>query len=156
MWIDQRGSEILPRGECLRLVAVAAREGQVGRLGISRPGAPLVLPISFGYVADGVLVNLGPGRTADVVVGSLVAFETDHVDEASGEAWAVLVRGLATELADDEVERWRPSLPRPRVAHPGSRFVRIRPDVVTGRRFVATGSPEAPAPADPPAVPVAS
>ncbi len=140
MWIDQRGSEILSRTECLRLVATGAHQGLVGRLGISRPGAPLVLPLSFAFVDGAVVVCLGPGRTAEVVTGALVAFETDRVDPASGEAWAVLVRGLATELSADEVARSAGALPHPRVANPGNRFVRIRPDVVTGRRFMAVTS----------------
>ena len=140
MWIDQRGSEILSRSECLRLVATGAHQGLVGRLGISRPGAPLVLPLSFAFVDGAVVVCLGPGRTAEVVTGALVAFETDRVDPASGEAWAVLVRGLATELSADEVARSAGALPHPRVANPGNRFIRIRPDVVTGRRFMAASS----------------
>ena len=151
MWIDQRGSEILSRTECLRLVATGAHQGLVGRLGISRPGAPLVLPLSFSFVDGAVVVCLGPGRTAEVVTGALVAFETDRVDPASGEAWAVLVRGLATELSADEVARSAGALPHPRVANPGNRFVRIRPDVVTGRRFMASTSDDDDA--DPPTAP---
>ncbi len=38
-WIDQRGSEVLGRNECLRLLAVlAVRAGGVGRVGLVDAG----------------------------------------------------------------------------------------------------------------------
>jgi hypothetical protein len=80
-----------------------------------------------------VVVRTGDGYVSGLAVGQLVAFEVDHLDREKGEAWSVLVRGLAGELPlralDDR------DIPRPLVPEPGSRLVAIRTDIVTGRRF---------------------
>ncbi|HTZ08820.1 MAG TPA: pyridoxamine 5'-phosphate oxidase family protein [Acidimicrobiales bacterium] len=135
MWVDRRGSEIIPLSECLRLLAVAAKEGAVGRLAVSCAQAPLVAPVNFTYRDRCVVVRLGEGTMASAVTGSLVAFETDAVDAPSGTAWSVLVRGLAADV--DGPERLGAALmaPVPMVPSPGDRVIAIRADVVTGRRF---------------------
>jgi hypothetical protein len=135
MWIDGHGSEVLPRNECLRLVALAAHRGDTGRLGISMEGAPIVVPANFGYHDTKVLLRLGSGTLADLVAGSLVAFEVDHVDRQGGLAWSVLVRGLATPLSTHDLHlAWR-HVPEPLAPRPGDLLMSIRSDVVTGRRF---------------------
>lgn len=150
MWIDQRGSEVLPRAECLRLLAVAARSTAIGRLAVSTHGAPIVQPVNFAYDRGQVVVCLGEGFMRDHAPGHLVAFEVDAVTDGEGPdthvAWSVLVRGLATPL--DPVDRaserdaHRRSevddsrrLPHPMVAVPGHHVLAIRPDVVSGRRL---------------------
>lgn len=140
--MDRRGSEIIPLGECLRLLAVAAKHGAVGRLAVSCAQAPLMAPVNFTYRDRAVVVRLGEGTLAAAATGSLVAFETDVVDEQAGSAWSVLVRGLATEL--DGPERLGTALvaPAPLVPSPGDRVIAIRADVVTGRRFRVGARPE--------------
>jgi hypothetical protein len=135
MWIDQRGSEILTAPECLRLLAVAAKEDRVGRLAIADEQAPLVVPLNFTYYDGGVLVRIGPGRLSELVPGSLVAFEVDRVDPGAGEAWSVLVRGLASALVPAAGSPGADAMPQPWVPEPGETVLFIRPDVVTGRRF---------------------
>jgi hypothetical protein len=140
MWVDQRGSEVLSRNESLRLLALAAKQGQVGRLAASTSGAPLVQPVNFAYDNGCVLVRVGERFMAGKVPGHVVAFEVDGTGPGSGSgydiAWSVLVRGLATSPSGsmDSAAGFAPS-PMPLVPHPGSRLVAIRPDVVTGRRF---------------------
>ena len=102
MWIDQRGSEILPWPECLRLLALAAKEDQFGRLAVNGGESPLVVPLNFTFHDRTLLVRIGPGRMRDLIPGSLVAFEVDRVEPDLGMAWSVLVRGLALELAADD------------------------------------------------------
>ncbi len=97
MWIDQRGSEILETPECLRLLAVAAKEDHVGRLAVTDGQSPLVVPLNFIFHDGGVFVRIGPGRLSELVPGSLVAFEVDRVETDRGMAWSVLVRGLASK-----------------------------------------------------------
>lgn len=142
MWIDQRGSEILGRPECLRLLALEAEAGGVGRLAVSREGAPLVRPVNFAYHGGELLVLLGDGYLGEVVPDQLVAFEIDRVDTTAGLAWSVLVRGYARRLhpeADFGAGAW----PRPLAPIPGDRLVAIRTDVVSGRRFPLVGVPGA-------------
>ncbi len=142
MWVDQRGSEELALPECLRLLALAATEGLVGRIAVSSPQAPLVHPVNFWYQERSVLVQLGEGTMADSASDSLVAFEVDHVDRTNGRAWSVLVRGLATPLDDPaRSEVVASALPDPLVLRPGDIVLSIRPDVVTGRRFPLRDGP---------------
>src|ERR1700722_6678823 len=135
MWIDQRGSEILTTPECLRLLAVAAKEDHVGRLAMNDGDSPLVVPLNFTSHDRGIFVRIGPGHLSDTVPGSLVAFEVDRVDPERGDAWSVLVRGLATALEPGDAPTAVGAMPQPLVPNPGEMMICIRPDVVTGRRF---------------------
>ena len=147
MWIDQRGSEVLPRTECLRLVAVTAKEHAVGRLGVPTDGSPIIVPVNFSYLDSAVIIRLGPGTVANGAVGRLVSFEVDRVDMEVQRGWSVLVRGLALALEPHELHRrWR-HLPEPLVPTPGDLLLSIRADVVTGRRF-SIGRPRCGAPQD--------
>jgi len=134
MWIDERGSEVLGLAECRHLLAVGATNQLVGHLGISKDGAPLVLPIDYTVYGPDVLIRVGDGLLQRIV-GRLVAFQVDndgeHQDNA-GPRWSVLVRGLATEEDDAAFSEW---MPTPRVVEPGRRIVRVRADRVTGRRI---------------------
>jgi nitroimidazol reductase NimA-like FMN-containing flavoprotein (pyridoxamine 5'-phosphate oxidase superfamily) len=136
-WIDQRGSEVLSRNECLRLLAL--RAGGVGRLGLVVDGAVVIEPVNYRLL-DGeeqdVLIQVGPGSILDAARREeVVAFEVDELDPDAGHAWSVLVRGVATVVAPAVAAHARPPDARPLVPEPGLSFVRIRTGVVTGRRF---------------------
>lgn len=138
MWIDQRGSEILPVPECLRLLALAAKQEAVGRIAVSRSGAPIVQPVNFGYAEGRVFVRLGEGAIAGAALGALVAFEVDRVDRDASVAWSVLVRGLAVDAGEPSSSSQSSvglSGIEPLVSVPGHRLIAIRTDVVTGRRL---------------------
>jgi len=137
MWIDQRGSEVLADSECLRLLALAAKEGAVGHLAWSDSSdrAPVLQPVNFVYDRQKVFIRLGDGRMAESVSGSLVAFEVDHIDREESVCWSVLVRGLASACTGTEAETMDRTWPVALVPSPGHQIYSIRPDVVTGRRF---------------------
>jgi hypothetical protein len=135
MWIDERGSSVLGRGECLRLLALGSKERRHGHLGVGQLGAPLVLPLDYVVRGPDVVVLMGEGLFARVEQAGLVAFQVDG--ETGGNQWSVLVRGLA---GVEDADGAGGALPVPRVASPGHRLVRIRTDVITGRRFAA-GAP---------------
>jgi len=135
MWIDQRGSEILPVPECLRLLAVAAKEDHVGRLAVTDTEAPLVVPLNFTVHDGGVLIRIGPGRLSELTPGSLVAFEVDRVESDHGIAWSVLIRGLASALSPGDFPPDAQAIPQPWVPEPGEEVLFIRAEVITGRRF---------------------
>lgn len=138
MWIDERGSEVLPIAECRRLLAVGAKQRHHGHLGIPTDGAPLVLPVDYAVHSMDVVIQIGEGLF-DQVNGRLVAFQVDRPPDrpedrnvTSGGGWSVLVRGLAGEL-DQTADGSQ--LPDPRVAEPGHRLVCVRGDIITGRRL---------------------
>jgi len=134
MWIDSRGSTVLPAPECMRLLAVAAQDIGVGRIGLATDQAPIVVPVNFTVYGNQVLLRLGIGFISHAAIDHLVAFEVDHVDRRTNSAWSVLVRGLAT-LIDDQDEASIAAAPKPLVAEPGDMVLAIRTDVVSGRRF---------------------
>jgi uncharacterized protein len=145
MWIDQRGSEVLPRNECQRLLALNA--GGVGRLGLVSAGQLVIVPVNYEMLGSEVLVRVGPGDILDAAkAGAIVAFEIDQI--TATDAWSVLVQGLATTVpaeVTDELSATR--LPVPLVPEPGHAFVQLRTDVLSGRRFAiaphSAGQPDA-------------
>jgi len=77
----------------------------------------------------------GWGGHLRVPVGRpLVGFQVDGV--AGERLCSLLVRGPAIEEDESALRTTlRTALPAPRVGEPGHRVVRIRSDIVTGRRF---------------------
>jgi len=131
---DDRGSEILDRGECLRLLTNNTRA--VGRVGfVNSQALATILPVNYAVLNGEIVFRTGSGDVSSAVTqNQVVAFEIDQVDARTGQCWSVLVRGVATFFADDSVTSGA-ELPRPLVPVPGSQIVRVQATVVTGRRF---------------------
>jgi nitroimidazol reductase NimA-like FMN-containing flavoprotein (pyridoxamine 5'-phosphate oxidase superfamily) len=137
MWIDGKGTTVLPATECKRLMAVAAQDGLIGRLAVSTDQAPVVIPLNFSLRDGQILLRVGPGFLADAADGRLVAFEVDHVDHVDHvdqSAWSVLARGLAT-LIRSPAQAELAAAAHPLVPEPGDMVLVVRPDLVTGRTF---------------------
>lgn len=135
-WIDQRGSEVLGRAECARLLAM--RSGGVGRLGMVVDGQPVVVPLNYRMVDGYVVLRLGPGTILATIRqgGAIVAFEVDHTPERLDSPWwSVLVRGLALAADGASPDGGLSGAPTPAVPEPGQAVVRIRSELLTGRRF---------------------
>jgi nitroimidazol reductase NimA-like FMN-containing flavoprotein (pyridoxamine 5'-phosphate oxidase superfamily) len=139
MWIDERGSEVLDLAECRHLLALGAAEGRHGHLAFSGAGAPVVQPADYAVHGHDVVLRVGDTLSARLdgqpvafqVDGATVAGIADH-DRGAGRRWSVLVRGLAVE---EDGGSMGANVPAPEVAQPGRRIIRIRADVVTGRRL---------------------
>lgn len=135
----RNGIEILDDETCWRLLA----EAPVGRLAVAINNHPDIFPIN--HVVDRSADQVGPSvvfRTAEgtklaaAVLGISVAYEVDGFDAAQGDAWSVVVKGHAAEVeALDELLAVLDLPLYPWNAAIKHRFVRIVPDVVTGRRF---------------------
>ncbi len=128
--------EKMPREECLALMA-----GQlIGRIAVADPGrAPIVVPVNFLLDGDTVVFRTDAGSMFCLAVldGQPVSFEVDGVDAGSHGGWSVLLRGTASEIPEHEEgrpERERISL-RPWAPGAKSHWVRIVPDVISGRRI---------------------
>ena len=134
MWIDTHGSTVLEVPECMRLLALAAKEGGIVRIGVPTDQAPVIIPVNFAVHGNQVLLRIGAGFLSRAAAGRLVAFEVDHVDDATATAWSVLVRGLAS-LTDSPTPEELAAAAHPFVPRPGNMVLVIRPDVTTGRRF---------------------
>ncbi|MCL7366740.1 pyridoxamine 5'-phosphate oxidase family protein [Streptomyces ardesiacus] len=130
------GFRELDRRECLERLA----EAVVGRVVFTQEALPAVLPFRFWLDRDGAVVlrTSSVSEMARAVDGAVVAFEADEVDAAAHAGWSVVVTGVASVIADAaERERLRERGPRSWVSWPGEIFVRIAPELVTGRELLA-------------------
>jgi uncharacterized protein len=135
--IDHAGLEILPFGECLRLLASVP----VGRIGFLADGELAVMPVN--HVVDGqdVIFRTAYGSKLSAAgEDAVAAFEADHYDEQTRSGWSVLVTGRMEVVLDEaEIQRlsrlglhpWVTAVQRPF-------WIRIRPTSVSGRQTPGT------------------
>jgi nitroimidazol reductase NimA-like FMN-containing flavoprotein (pyridoxamine 5'-phosphate oxidase superfamily) len=133
MEFDRHGMEKLARDECLALLATRS----VGRVGITISALPVIFPINFVLMDGDIVFRSSPGsKLTAAAQRAVVAFEVDEVDTMYHSGWSVLVVGPAYEVTDAaELERAKtlPLLPWA----PGTKghFIRIRSEIVSGRRL---------------------
>ena len=145
MYSDGVALEQLSRDECLRLMASVP----VGRVIYTRRALPAVELVNFALDrGDIVLRTDRSGKLAAAARGAVVAFEADCLDQAHRAGWSVTAIGPSREVTDPaEIARlqaiglcsWAP----------GTRehFIRISPEILTGRYLCATGEGRAARPA---------
>jgi uncharacterized protein len=127
--------QILLEHECWDLL----RRAEVGRLAISIANHPDIFPVNFVVDHGTIVFRTAEGtKLAGSVLGTSVAFEIDgeSVGPAGSEAWSVVVKGRAVEIESMRELFDAADLPLyPWAAAPKHRFVKVLPDLVTGRRF---------------------
>lgn len=131
MLIDE-GLELLTEDDAWALLRV----GDIGRVGVTVGSLPVIFPVNYGVIDDGIVFRTAPGsKLAAAVRRALVAFEVDDYDRGARTGWSVLAVGtaevvddveLATKVLDAGIE--------PSAGGIRASIVRIRPDVLTGRR----------------------
>jgi hypothetical protein len=126
--------EFLDTQQCLRLLSGMT----VGRVVYTLGAMPAVLPVRFRVEPDGsvVLEERAASELVRAVDGAVIAFETGEVSGADGSGWSVTVLGRASVSPV-------PATGSGHVADADRALIRIRPEVVTGRRL---DSPPASAP----------
>ncbi|MGJ5832382.1 pyridoxamine 5'-phosphate oxidase family protein [Streptomyces ossamyceticus] len=110
----------------------------VGRVAVSSARGPAVVPVNYEVVGDTIAFRTAPESVPAAAVGSEVAFEVDHVDEAMSQGWSVLAVGTARVVTEpDEVRRLvEGAHSTPWAGGVREMWVAIRPTRVTGRRIV--------------------
>jgi uncharacterized protein len=125
---EPRHLEVLTVDECFDLV----RDQVIGRLAVgSRHGPPFVAPVTFVLDGTSIVFRSDPGEKFDAV-DQEVSFQVDGFDHQHHTGWSVLVQGrieLASEedVAHLDLDPW--------IGHRAF-WIRLVPDVVTGRRLV--------------------
>jgi uncharacterized protein len=129
----------LTKSECFELLS---RE-QLGRVAVVDDHGPIMFPVNFVLDRHMVVFRTDEGTKLDAACrGSRVAFEIDGTDAAAHTGWSVVVRGEAAEVTDPaELVRLRKRRLLPWAPGAKSRYVRILPAVLTGRRIWAPGGP---------------
>ncbi|WP_411149197.1 pyridoxamine 5'-phosphate oxidase family protein [Streptomyces sp. A30] len=129
------GFRELDRQECLRLLAKVP----LGRIVHTRQALPAVLPVNFCLDKDGAVLlrSSAASELVRAVDGAVVAFEADEVDAVTHSGWSVVVTGRAAVVTDPaEYERLSRMGPRSWAPSPEEVFLRIEPELVTGRELV--------------------
>jgi nitroimidazol reductase NimA-like FMN-containing flavoprotein (pyridoxamine 5'-phosphate oxidase superfamily) len=126
------GVELLTEKDCRRLLGTVS----LGRVGLAGGGVPVILPVAYGLAGEDIVFRTGEGLKLDGArAHSTMAFQVDHFESDLRSGWSVLVAGTAEEI--DAGDLFPAEATRLRAAAPGDRrhIVRIRPDVISGRRF---------------------
>lgn len=124
---------------CWQLLA----EAEIGRLAVAVAGDVEIFPVSLVTDHETIVFRTAEGtKFSAAVIGPRVAFEADGYDPVAGEAWSVVVKGKAREVAMTELppEASFSSL-FPWHAARKDRVVRIVPGSVSGRRFAVATQP---------------
>ena len=144
--LDGNGLRVLDRSWCLRL----AGSQRVGRLSVTRQALPVILPVAFGMLDETPVFRVGPGVVRDAAANDAVCcFEVDAADPGWAWAWSVMMIGRLTLIGEPTTIRRADELGLPAWRADGDvRFVRIEPEIVSGRWHSgstdhppATGSP---------------
>ncbi|MEV7689426.1 DUF1918 domain-containing protein [Streptomyces bungoensis] len=109
----------------------------VGRVAVSTPQGPAVVPVNYEVVDDAIAYRTAPDSVPAAAVGTDVAFEVDHVDEAMSRGWSVLVVGPARVVTEPDVVRrlTEHAHTEPWAGGPREMWVSIHPTRITGRRI---------------------
>lgn len=130
--IDRNGLEILSRADCLDLLG----DSGLGRVAVTMNALPVVLPVCYAVLDEDVIIRTGTGTKLSAAVNhAVVTFEVDRLE--GDDRWSVSVTGVAAPVTrpDDLARVVGLSMPAGlRTLRP--HFVRIRSDLVSGRRFL--------------------
>jgi hypothetical protein len=126
--------QALSPGECR--VRLSTRG--VGRVAVSTPDGPAIIPVNYEVVDDAIVFRTAPGSAPAAAMGTDVAFEVDHVDEAMSQGWSVLVVGPARVVSEPEAVRRLAdrACTEPWAGGERGMWVSVQPRRLTGRRIV--------------------
>jgi nitroimidazol reductase NimA-like FMN-containing flavoprotein (pyridoxamine 5'-phosphate oxidase superfamily) len=130
---DSPGVIVLPEHICWMLL----RTSEVARLAVSVDAAPDIFPVNFVVDHGTVVFRTAAGSKLSAALSNpVVAFEVDGFDADVNEAWSVVIKGRAEEIKQLHERIESMDLPLfPWQAEPKSRFLRIVPETISGRRF---------------------
>lgn len=139
MDLDHNGLIVLSRGQCLRLL----RRCRIGRVVVSVGALPAAFPVNFAVLDDDIVFRSSPGtKLSAALEESVVGFEVDRIDPFFECGWSVLVQGTSSVIVDpDELQRARRLPLRPWAPGERRHYVRVRSELVSGRRFLPRAHP---------------
>ena len=123
----------LDRDQCFALIA----PGGVGRFVYLDRRGPVAVPVNFRMDGEDVVFRTAATTSLSARATQLrVSFEVDHIDEALSEGWSVLISGAAHHVEEpEELARVRSLGVEPWAGGARDRYLRIRPQEVSGRRI---------------------
>lgn len=105
-----------------------------GRIVFCRYALPMVRPVNHAIIDDTLVIC---GGSEDFSVNrQVVAYEADAIDPRTHLGWFVTVSGIAEVVTDrGRLDRYR-ALFRPWIPGPRDLIVAVRPEIVSGIRFL--------------------
>lgn len=125
--------------ECFAMLATC----RMGRLGAIVNGRPVIVPAAYVSEGAGLLVRVDGNLLDDAM--HHVAFEIEATDAKSGTGWSVVVQGAAhdvTDQVDSQDFEGSGAAPDDRTVRV-TRWIRIRPGHIIGRRLPSEADKEA-------------
>lgn len=127
-------------GECRALL----RAHEVGRVAVSTPTGPHMIPVNYAVLDDAIIVRTTPYSLLGTYGrGAILAFEIDGFESARQRGWSVLARGRGEVVEDHaEIAHLR-EVPQSHPWASGSRsmYIRLRWTELTGRQLGAHWDP---------------
>jgi uncharacterized protein len=100
---------------------------------------PAAIPVNYALAGQDIVFRSEDGSKVRGLRDHSVAFEVDHIDDASRSGWSVLVRGtsqmIELERVHEVLRRIDGDLPLPWKTGIHKIWVVITPKTVTGRRL---------------------
>jgi len=149
MYSDRTFLDVLSRQECLQLIESVS----VGRIVYTRQALPAVDLVNFAIDGGDIVIRTdADGTLAAATQGTVVAFEADALRSDHGTGWSVTAIGRSREVTDPEdIGRLRGIGLRAWAPGTLDHFIRISPEILTGRLLRVDGAKERtkPGPAPP-------
>ena len=133
-------SRELSNAECEALL----RSGVAGRIALSTPSGPHIVPVNYSVVDDAIIVRTSPYSLLGTYGrDTTLAFEVDQFDYENQRGWSVVARGRSDVVHDAaELDRIRSVWsPQPWASGVRSLFVRLHWSELSGRRLGAGWDP---------------
>ena len=125
--------EDLAESACLELL----KKHHFGRVAFTAQsdGPPMITPVNYLVHGETVVFRTDPNsKLGRAIRSATAAFEIDGIDEGERTGWSVVVAGRADEVVDPaELDELRQTPLLPWAPGDRSQYVRITPEVVTGR-----------------------
>ncbi len=138
--MSQRQIAPLPEEECWNLLQQAV----VGRIVFNTGDGPIAIPVNFGVGQDNNGEKTVVFRTVSdaqilLHLGEKIAFEVDSVDPQAGSGWSVLIKGIASETAFEDlpgvIHNTHGKPPKPWAEGVHSAWLVVRANEITGRQL---------------------
>lgn len=133
--MTERGARVreLNHDECLD----ALRAESLGRIAVSDSALPLILPVNYALEGSAIVFRTQEGGLLDRACrNTIVAFEIDDYDRASGTGRSVVVVGVANVLSSSDWLRALELGLSSVGAAEGTVFVKIIPGTMSGREVM--------------------
>ena len=117
--------------ECADLL----KSSVVGRVAVTTPDGPHIVPVNYAVVGEAVVVATAPYSVLGTYGRqSMLAFEVDGFDPVLKEGWSVVARGRAEAVDPAELRELGGGQPRPWATGTRTLLLRIPWSELSGQR----------------------